>query len=392
MRAPRTFAETGASRPLIKIINVVGARPNLMKIAPLCRAMTAHPRMQSLLVHTGQHYDDNLSRIFFDELGIPAPDRYLGIGSGTRDEQIARIMEAFRPVVRETRPDVVLVVGDVNSTVACARVAAELGVAVAHVEAGLRSFDRGMPEELNREETDAIADYLFVTERSGMENLASERVRGRAWLVGNVMIDTLVANLERARRSPVRAKLGLAERDFAVGTFHRPSNVDEAAPLRALLDTIEAVCERIPLVLPLHPRTRRSLERHDLGARLESITGLVAVEPLGYLDFLDLVSHARVVITDSGGIQEETTWLRVPCLTLRRNTERPITVSEGSNVLVGDDRARLLAELDKVIAGTFKRGGRPELWDGHAATRIVDILAAEIPDPAVPVAGDGADA
>lgn len=377
---------------MITIINVVGARPNLMKIAPLCRAMAAHPRIESLLVHTGQHYDDNLSRIFFDELRIPAPDRYLGVGSGTRDEQIMRVMEAFRPIVAEIQPDLVLVVGDVNSTIACARVARGLGVAVAHVEAGLRSFDRSMPEELNREATDAIADYLFVTERSGMENLAREKSPGRAWLVGNVMIDTLIANLERARNASVRAALKLNECEFAVGTFHRPSNVDEAEPLRALLNTIEAVCERIRMVLPLHPRTRHSLERHDMIARLHSIAGLVVVEPLGYLEFLDLVSHARVVITDSGGIQEETTWLQVPCLTLRQNTERPVTVSEGSNVLVGDDRDRLLAEIEKVISGTFKRGRIPELWDGHAAERIVNILAEELSRTAPSETGGGADA
>ena len=358
----------------MKILNIVGARPNLMKIAPLCRVMSAHARIDPVLVHTGQHYDDNLSGVFFDQLGIPPPDHHLGIGSGSREEQIVRIMSAFAPVLRDEGPDLVLVVGDVNSTVACARVARDRGVPVAHVEAGLRSFDATMPEELNRRETDEIADFLFVTEPSGLENLAREQVHGRSWLVGNVMIDTVVYNLERAHESTILNTLSLDNGDYALATFHRPSNVDDRRDLLALIAVVEDICGRINLVLPLHPRTRHSLSHHGLSEKLESIAGLTLTDPLGYLDFLKLVCDARAVITDSGGIQEETTYLGVPCFTMRKNTERPVTVEQGSNVLVGGDRRQLLSELDRVLDGRFKKGRVPELWDGHAAERIVDIL------------------
>jgi len=363
---------------VIRILNIVGARPNFMKIAPLMRAMGADGRFAPLLVHTGQHYDDNLSRVFFDELAIPHPDLNLGVGSGTREEQIAAIREAFASVVEEQRPDAVLVVGDVNSTIACAGIARERGVPVVHVEAGLRSFDTSMPEEVNRVETDRISDYLFVTEPSGMANLEREGVPGRRWLVGNVMIDTLVHNLDRARARDPLPHLGLAPGGYMVATFHRPVNVDSAAALERLLRLLAGVAARTPLVLPLHPRTRHSLQRHGLRERLDAVEGLVLCEPLGYLDFLGLVAASRGVVTDSGGIQEETTYLRIPCLTMRTSTERPVTVDVGSNELIGEDLDRLFAAVDEILAGRFKHGGVPELWDGHAAGRIVEVLATEL--------------
>lgn len=359
---------------MLRILNIVGARPNFMKIAPLMRVMDARSDVTARLVHTGQHYDDNLSRVFFEELGIPQPDINLGVGSGTREEQIVAIKEAFRPVLRAEGADAVLVVGDVNSTIACASVAREQGVAVVHVEAGLRSFDSSMPEEINRIETDQISDYLFVTEPSGMINLEREAVGGEAHLVGNVMIDTLAFNLERARASSVITKLGVTPGRYMVATFHRPSNVDTGQTLLGVVNLLEAVAARTPLVFPLHPRTRASLERHGLLDRVQTIDNLVTCSPLGYLDFIGLVVHSRGVVTDSGGIQEETTYLRVPCLTMRANTERPITVETGSNLLIGNDHPALLREVDAILAGRFKRGDVPRLWDGAAAERIVELM------------------
>lgn len=363
---------------MLTVLSVVGARPNFMKVAPLMHCMARCPDVRQVLVHTGQHYDDNLSAVFFAELGIAAPDINLGIGSGERDEQIAKISEAFRPVLHRVRPDVVLVVGDVNSTIACARVAKEHGVKVGHVEAGLRSFDLTMPEEHNRRETDEIADLLFVTERSGMENLENEGVPGKAFLVGNVMIDTLATHLQQAEQTDVLERFKLAPGKYLVATFHRPSNVDRRDRLQALLEAISGLCQRAPLVLPLHPRTRRALSEHGLLGQLESCQGLLLCAPLGYLDFLKLVSRAAAVITDSGGIQEETTYLKIPCITMRENTERPITTSVGSNVLVGNDTDRLFLELDNILRGRDREYRIPELWDGHAADRIVDVLLREL--------------
>ena len=360
---------------MIKILNIVGARPNFMKIAPIMRAMNDDERFDPVLVHTGQHYDENLSRVFFDELGIPQPALNLGVGSGSREEQIAKVREAFAPVVDAQQPSAVLVVGDVNSTIACASVAHEKNCTVIHVEAGLRSFDATMPEEVNRIATDEISDFLFVTEKSGMLNLQREGVAGERFLIGNVMIDTLIANLERARHSPVLGDLKLTAGDYMVATFHRPSNVDTKQALQRLLAMLQGVTRRLPLVLPLHPRTRASMTHHGLMNQLSAIAQLRVVEPLGYLDFLALVSHSKGVVTDSGGIQEETTYLQVPCLTMRTNTERPITVELGSNELIGEDLERLFAAVDEIQAGTFKRGAIPELWDGHTAERIVRQLA-----------------
>ncbi len=363
---------------MLTVLSVVGARPNFMKVAPLMDCMARRPEVRQVLVHTGQHYDDNLSTVFFKELGIAPPDINLGIGSCEREEQIAKISEAFRPVLQRVRPSVVLVVGDVNSTIACARVAKEHGVKVGHVEAGLRSFDLTMPEEHNRRETDEIADFLFVTEHAGMENLENEGVAGKAFLVGNVMIDALAANFRKTEQSDILERFKLAPGGYLVATFHRPSNVDRREQLQALLKAISGLCQRAPLVLPLHPRTRRALSEHCLFGRLESCEGLILCAPLGYIDFLKLVSRAAAVITDSGGIQEETTYLKIPCLTMRENTERPVTTSVGSNVLVGNDTERLFCELDSILSGAKREYAIPELWDGHAADRIVTLLLNEL--------------
>ncbi len=358
----------------MKIINIVGARPNFMKMAPLVRAFDAVEGLEQLLVHTGQHYDAGLSDVFFRELGIPAPDISLGVGSLPRPEQIARIEESFEPVVVSEKPDVVLVVGDVNSTVACARVARRHGVKVAHVEAGLRSFDLEMPEEHNRVETDQLSDFLYVTEEAGLRNLANEKITGEALLVGNVMIDTLVHDLPKARSSMKSKELGLSEGEFIVSTFHRPSNVDTAAGLESILDIIRTITARSAMVLPLHPRTKASYERFGMLEQLRGLPQLVLCEPLGYVDFMGLVCRAKAVVTDSGGIQEETTYLGVPCLTMRENTERPSTVELGTNIIVGSDRDLLRTELDNIHKGTFKKGSVPPLWDGKSAERIAAHL------------------
>jgi UDP-N-acetylglucosamine 2-epimerase (non-hydrolysing) len=361
----------------LRLLNVVGARPNLMKIAPLMEAYASVPEIEALLVHTGQHYDANMSELFFRQLGIPEPDLNLGVGSASHAVQTAEIMKAFEPVVLERQPDAVLVVGDVNSTIACGLVAVKLGVKLVHVEAGLRSFDREMPEEINRVLTDAISDLLFCTEPSGVENLRREGVAGeKIHLVGNVMIDTLLRHLERAELSGILDALSLAPGRYAVLTLHRPSNVDDPAVLGRLLDALEVVQRDGPLVFPAHPRTREKLARFGLAQRAASLPNLRLVDPLGYLDFLKLMAKARAVLTDSGGIQEETTILGVPCLTLRENTERPITVEMGTNRIVGQDPGRIVAAWREICEGEAACGRVPPLWDGRAAKRIVDILAA----------------
>jgi UDP-N-acetylglucosamine 2-epimerase (non-hydrolysing) len=359
----------------LKIVSVVGARPNLMKIAPLMDAFARREGVDSLLVHTGQHYDANMSELFFGQLGIPEPTIDLEVGSASHALQTAEIMRAFEPVVLEHEPDAVLVVGDVNSTIACGLVAVKLGAKLVHVEAGLRSFDRGMPEEINRVLTDAISDVLFCTESSGVENLLREGVPGeKIHLVGNVMIDTLLRHRERALSSPVLADLGLQERGYSVLTLHRPSNVDDPAVLGKLLDALEVVQRDMPLVFPAHPRTREKLRRFGLADRVTGMPNLRILDPLGYLEFLKLMACARVVLTDSGGIQEETTILRVPCLTLRENTERPVTAEVGTNRIVGQDPERIVAAYREVVAGESVEGGIPPLWDGRAADRIADVL------------------
>ena len=365
----------------MKVINVVGARPNFMKIAPIMREMRGRDCFQPVLLHTGQHYDDAMSRVFFEELNIPRPDIYLGVGSGSHAEQTARIMVEFERVVAEQKPDLVLVVGDVNSTLACSVVAAKAQVPVAHVEAGLRSFDRSMPEEINRLVTDALSSLLFTTERSANENLMREgHSPDRIHFVGNVMIDTLLASAERAERSDILERLSLEDRGYAVLTLHRPSNVDNPEVLSGILDGLEEVQRRIPVVFPAHPRTAARFEEFALTDRVRGMEGLRVVEPLGYMDFLKLAAHARLVLTDSGGLQEETTVLGVPCLTLRENTERPVTITEGTNVLVGTRPDAIVREAVKVLEGGGSCLGRavrtPELWDGHAAERIAAVLEA----------------
>ena len=359
----------------MKIINVVGARPNFVKIAPLLLEMRKRSEIDPVLVHTGQHYDDQLSKVFFRQMGIPEPDINLEVGSGSHAWQTGEILKRIEPILLEHSPDLVLVVGDVNSTIAAALVAVKLGICVAHVEAGLRSFDRAMPEEVNRVLTDALAEYLFVTEEDAVENLLREgRPRESIFLVGNVMIDALRQSLPLAQLSKIVEELGLM-RDggfcpFAVLTLHRPSNVDSVEMLGSLMNTVEAVAERLPIVFPVHPRTQKML--FGLGNRIHP--RVMVIPPLGYLDFLCLLSRAKLVLTDSGGIQEETTALSVPCLTLREGTERPVTVADGTNEIVGRDPKKILNAVNAVLAGKWKMGHLPKLWDGHAAERIVELL------------------
>ncbi len=354
----------------LRVVHVVGARPNFMKIAPLMRAFGAVPALESILLHTGQHYDERMSRTFFDELGIPEPDVNLEVAGGSHAVQTARILERFEAFLLERTPGLVVVVGDVNSTAACSLAAAKLSIPVAHVEAGLRSFDRTMPEEINRVVTDALSELLFVSEPSGVENLAREGIAGdRVHLVGNVMIDTLLQHRERAAASTVLADLRLRERGYAVLTLHRPANVDEPERLVAILGPILEVAETMPVVFPVHPRTRATIE----GAGLKLPNGLRLVEPMGYLDFLRVMSDARLALTDSGGVQEETTVLGVPCVTLRDNTERPVTITHGTNRLGGTSPETIRAAIGEALAAP-PRHGVPPLWDGRAAERIAEVV------------------
>jgi len=358
------------------VINVAGARPNFMKIAAVIEAYKAHPAIRPILVHTGQHYDERMSDLFFRQLGIPAPDVNLGVGSGSHAAQTAEIMKAFEPVVLDHKPDAVLVVGDVNSTVACGLVAVKLGVRLIHVEAGLRSFDRSMPEEINRLVTDAISDFLFCSEPSGVDNLRREGADERkVFLVGNVMIDSLLRNRDKARGSEILKTLSLTAGHYAVLTLHRPANVDDPAAFGRILDALEVIQADMPIVFPAHPRTRGHLYESSFARRVKAMPNLRLIDPAGYLDFLKLMASAKVVLTDSGGIQEETTILKVPCLTLRDNTERPITVEVGSNRIVGTDAAGIVSAYRDVIDGRQGPCADPPLWDGHAADRIVNILA-----------------
>ena len=377
----------------MKILNVVGARPNFMKIAPIVEAMKGCPNLESLLVHTGQHYDAAMSKAFFDELGIPEPDINLEVGSGlpaaphsagtgaaqagTHASQTAAIMSRFEPVVLEHKPNLVLVVGDVNSTLACSVTAAKLGVPVAHVEAGLRSFDRTMPEEINRLVTDALSEMLFTTCEDANANLRREGIPERKiFFVGNVMIDTLVRHIELAKRSTILNRFSLQKGDYALVTLHRPSNVDEERPLHEILSAFRAIEQRVPIVFPVHPRTRDRFTKFGLTRDISGMKHLILTEPLGYLDFLNLMMHAKLVLTDSGGIQEETTFLGIPCLTLRENTERPVTITHGTNRLVPLSAQRIIGEAENVLRnGKVEAARIPPLWDGRAAQRIVEILS-----------------
>jgi UDP-N-acetylglucosamine 2-epimerase (non-hydrolysing) len=364
-------AQNGPSRGKPVLLVVAGARPNFMKVAPLLHEIERRGTLEAFLVHTGQHYDAAMSDGFFRDLGIRKPDANLEVGSASHAVQTAEVMRRFEPVVDRVQPSCVVVVGDVNSTLACSLVAAKKGVPVVHVEAGLRSFDRAMPEEINRLLTDAVSHWLFVSEPSGERNLRAEGVDPKQiHFVGNVMIDTLRAQLERARTLDTLGRLGLAPRGYAVLTLHRPSNVDDPAKLGALFDVLEEIHARLPVVFPVHPRTAETI-RTKLGGRA---LALRTTEPLGYLDFLRLTADARLVLTDSGGIQEETTALCVPCLTLRDNTERPVTVEQGTNRIVGNDPHAIRSEVAKILDGEPRGGRVPELWDGRAAARIVDVL------------------
>jgi len=355
----------------VKIILVAGARPNFMKIAPLMAAFRKRPVFQPILIHTGQHYDEKMSDLFFRQLEIPEPDENLEVGSGSHAAQTAGIMTRFEGVLERHRPDAVLVVGDVNSTVACGLTAVKAGIPLIHVEAGLRSFDRTMPEEINRIVTDAISDWLFCSEEEGVRNLLREgRPPERIHMTGNVMIDTLMRHREKARQTGMVNRLGLVPRGYALLTLHRPSNVDDPAILARVMGSLDRIAREVPIVFPVHPRTRSRLE--TLGQRWNGQWHWV--EPLGYLEFLALMDQARLVLTDSGGVQEETTALGVPCITLRENTERPVTLRLGTNRLAGTDPSRIWEAFQTVLREPVGTGALPPLWDGKAADRIVDIL------------------
>ncbi len=411
----------------MKWILIAAARPNFMKIAPLMRAIAGHNRqngnrIRPLLVHTGQHYDDNMSDAFFRDLNIPAPDIHLGIGSGSHAEQTGRVLVEFEKVLLKEAPSLVIVVGDVNSTMACALAAVKLHIPVAHVEAGLRSFDRTMPEEINRLVTDTVAEYLFTPSPDGDANLLREGVpQEKIFLVGDIMVDSLLFNLERAKQQDTLKRLGLSRASAGAGagsagaareaigpsaseiapyallTLHRPANVDSPETFGRIIEGLRRVAERIPIIFPIHPRTRKQIATFGLEGAFRFHQGKTAplfspatedgrgegrpggihcLEPLGYLEFLNLMAHARIVLTDSGGIQEETTVLDIPCVTIRDTTERPITLTEGTNVLVGDDPEKIVAAAERALSGQSGRGRCPAIWDGHTAERIVSILAA----------------
>ncbi len=362
---------------MTKVLNIVGARPNFMKVAPIYAEMKRRPdEFEPMIVHTGQHYDAAMSDSFFEDLGMPKPDVYLGVGSGSHAVQTAKVMTEFEPIVLREKPDWVLVVGDVNSTIACALVCSKLGVRVAHVEAGLRSRDRSMPEEINRILTDSISDLLLTTSKDADVNLAHEGIPAeKIRFVGNVMIDSLYQNLKVAETSAIRGDLGLDSKEYAVLTLHRPSNVDDKDVFSGILDALIEVAARVPIVFPAHPRTRAKIAEFGFADRIAA-TDIRLIEPLGYLDFMRLYSGARLVLTDSGGLQEETTALGIACLTLRENTERPVTIELGTNVLVGTDPEKIkYAAFDALDGcGSSKTASIPPLWDGHAAARICDEL------------------
>ncbi|MBM4175165.1 MAG: UDP-N-acetylglucosamine 2-epimerase (non-hydrolyzing) [Ignavibacteria bacterium] len=356
-----------------KVISVVGARPNFMKVAPLHRAFQKYnDQVQHLICHTGQHYDVNMSKVFFEELELPKPDFYLGVGSGSHAEQTAKIMIEFEKVLLKEKPNLVIVVGDVNSTVACSLVAVKLGIKVAHVEAGLRSFDRTMPEEINRLLTDSIADYLFITEVSGVQNLSNEGIdEGKVFFVGNCMIDSLINYLPKIDRSKILTEMSLASREYIVVTLHRPSNVDDPSNIKEIFSQFSSLAENYKIVFPIHPRTRKNLEHAGL---TDIHKNILLIDPIGYIDFVNLVKNSALVLTDSGGIQEETTYLKIPCLTLRDNTERPITTTLGTNKLIGTNYNKIYDEAHSRLNKKQTDSSIPPLWDGKAGERIAEIL------------------
>lgn len=363
------------------ILTIVGARPNFMKAAPVHRAFEAKGIAHEI-IHTGQHYDDVMSKVFFDDLGMPKPSVYLGVGSGSHATQTAAVMTGLEEVFIEKKPRMVNVVGDVNSTMAAAIVAAKLHIPVSHIEAGLRSRDWKMPEEVNRVVTDSLADLLLTPSPDGDENLLAEgKPREAIVCVGNVMIDTLFMNLPKAKAIDVPAKMGLEHGSYAMLTMHRPSNVDVQETFERILSALLDIQEKIPLVFPVHPRTRARMKAFELGQRFEKAENIHLIDPLGYLEFMSLTTRAKLVLTDSGGLQEETTALGIPCLTLRENTERPITVDEGTNIVVGTDDVRIREETWKILDGKGKAGRTPELWDGKTSERIVDAVESFLAGP-----------
>ena len=369
----------GSNQTKIKIMNIVGARPNFMKIAPIQRIMLASDLCHPVLVHTGQHYDEVMSKIFFEDLEMPHPDHYLGVGSGSHAQQTAAIMVKLEEIMRNLKPDLILVVGDVNSTLAAAIVAAKLHIPIAHVEAGLRSFDRNMPEEINRMLTDAVSDYLFVTEESGKHNLISEGVAAnKIHFVGNVMIDSLLYFKEKAKRTQLTQKIEIDHQPYALLTLHRPSNVDFQETFSKILDALDDIQKKIQIIFPIHPRTRKMIDRFGLTERVKNMSNFKLVDPLGYLEFLKLMIDTTFILTDSGGIQEETTALSIPCLTLRENTERPATVTLGTNIIVGMNPDKIRKHSFDILNGDIKKGAIPPLWDGKAAERIVNIVESSI--------------
>ena len=376
----------------MKIISVVGARPNFMKIAPIIRAIDKHNAcakrkpIEPILVHTGQHYDYEMSKIFFQDLELPEPDVYLSVGSGTHAQQTARVMTRLEKVLVKENPDLVVVVGDVNSTLAGALAAVKLHIPVAHVEAGLRSYDKTMPEEINRLLTDAISDYLFTPSPDADANLRNEGIaEEKIFLVGDVMVDSLLFSKEKAAQSDILSRLGLQRGEYSLLTLHRPENADHESSLTRIALALKEISQQIPVIFPCHPRTRKTISQFGLSQFFEiaydaasgnrGSSGVHLIAPLGYLDFLQLMINCKFIMTDSGGIQEETTVLNIPCITLRNTTERPITISEGTNVLVGNDTQKIVHEAFNILEGKGKSGSRPQFWDGKSAERIVAILA-----------------
>lgn len=360
----------------MSILCVVGARPNFIKIAPIIRAFNRDDScVKATLLHTGQHYDQSMKQSFFDQLSIPEPDIDLGVGGGTHAQQTAEIMLKFEPVLDDLMPNAVLVVGDVNSTIACALVASKKNIKIIHVEAGLRSYDRSMPEEINRVLTDQLSDVLFTTERDAKDNLQREAIDlNSVHFVGNVMIDTLLYNVSRAIPAVKSLHKTPSDQDFGVVTFHRPSNVDDPKILSKLISTLVDISRSLPLVFPVHPRTKASLRKHSLWNLLED-SNIELMAPLGYLELLGLLKQSKMVLTDSGGLQEETTALGIPCITIRESTERPITINEGTNVLVGTNTEKIINAFNEIMKNGGKTGGQPEYWDGNAAIRILEVLS-----------------
>ncbi|MEK9695018.1 MAG: UDP-N-acetylglucosamine 2-epimerase (non-hydrolyzing) [Candidatus Poseidoniales archaeon] len=356
-----------------EIILVVGARPNFMKIAPIYKELERRGQ-KLLLLHTGQHYDENMSKVFFEDLGMPSPDIYLGIGSGSHAYQTGTVMIEFEKICLERNPKLVVVVGDVNSTLACAIVSSKLGILCAHVEAGLRSFDRNMPEEINRILTDSISDILLTPSLDGDENLLNEGIdKSKIFRVGNVMIDSLFSNLKTVENNDIANQLS-GSSEYALVTLHRPSNVDDIDTFNRIINSIIEISIKIKIIFPIHPRTRKMADKFNLLEHIKNSTNIILIEPVGYFDFISLMSKSKFVLTDSGGLQEETTALGIPCITLRENTERPITVSEGTNTLVGTDKDLIISTSNEILNSGGKKGQIPDLWDGKSAKRIADVL------------------